>query len=185
MLESMRKNPRATRAEVSDVANAVFDSADAVMLSAESATGLYPAASVQAMAAVIREAEASRFGKLTADVNQLLSLPEVIGHTVSVLAQHDLIKAVVSTYSLGTELNFLNLYRISVPILLVVPDSSAARQVILRAGMTPIILDDHKATFIPRVQAELKRYLRLRTGQSVAFVLPHIKQGISLTVMPV
>ena len=61
MLNSMTDSPRATRAETADVANAVFDHADAVMLSAESASGRYPAVAVQAMAAVIAEAEKSHY----------------------------------------------------------------------------------------------------------------------------
>ncbi len=185
MLESMRTNPRATRAEVSDVANAVFDHADAVMLSAESATGRYPAASVQAMAAVIREAEASRYVNLPEDTTVIDCLPSAIAHSVAVMARRELIQAVVTTSSLGPDIAFLNMFRIQVPILVAVPDSSSARQAILHAGFVPIILDDHKGTFVPRIQAELKRHLHLKTGQKVAFVTPHIKGGVNLAVVPV
>lgn len=185
MLESMRSNPRATRAEVSDVANAVFDHADAVMLSAESATGRYPAATVQAMAAVIREAEASRFDQLPEDTNVVNCLPSAFAHAVAVMARRDLIHAVVTTSSLGPDIGFLNMFRMDAPILVAVPDSAAARQAVLHAGFVPMIADDHSGSFIPRMKVELRKHLRLKAGQCAAFVLPNIKGGVSLSVVPV
>ncbi len=183
MLESMRHNPRATRAEVSDVANAVFDHADAVMLSAESATGRYPAATVQAMASVIREAESSRFDKIVEDANVINCLASAMAHAVAVMARRELIRAVVTTASLGPDIGFLNMFRMSVPILVAVPDSSAARQLVLMAGFVPVIADDHAGTFVPRMKTELRRHLHLRTGDQVAFVTPGLKGGVSLAVV--
>lgn len=185
MLESMRNNPRATRAEVSDVANAVFDHADAVMLSAESATGRYPATTVQAMSKVIREAEASRFDQLPEDAGIVNCLPSALAHAVSVMARRELIQAVVTSSSLGSDIGFLNMFRMSVPILVAVPDSSAARQAVLHAGFVPMIIDDKAGTFMPRMIVELRKHLRLKTGQKVAFVLPGIKGGVALTVLPI
>jgi pyruvate kinase len=185
MLESMRTNPRATRAEVSDVANAVFDHADAVMLSAESATGRYPATTVLAMASVIREAEASRFDHLPEDTQVINCLPSALAHTVAIMARRELIRAVVTTSALGPDIAFLNMFRMDIPVLVAVPDAAAARQVILHAGFLPMITDDHAGTFIPRMQAELRRHLKLKSGQRVAFVLPTLKNGVALSVLPV
>jgi len=185
MLESMRSNPRATRAEVSDVANAVFDHADAVMLSAESATGRYPAVTVQAMAAVIREAEASRFDHLPEDTSVINCLPSALAHAVAVMARRELVQAVVTTPALGADIGFLNMFRMDIPILVAVPDSSAARQAVLHAGFIPMIADDHAGTFVPRMKAELRKHLRLRAGQRVAFVTPGLKGGVTLSVEPV
>lgn len=182
MLESMRANPRPTRAEASDVANAVFDHADAVMLSAESATGRYPATTVQAMAAVIREAEASRFDARAEDTSVINCLPSALAHSVAVMARRDLIRAVVTTTSLGADIGFLNMFRMNVPILVAVPDSSAARQLVLHAGFVPIIMDDHAGTFVPRMRAEVRKLLRLKTGERIAFVMPAVTGGVQLCV---
>lgn len=182
MLESMRANPRPTRAEASDVANAVFDHTDAVMLSAESATGRYPTTTVQAMATVIREAEASRFDARAEDTSVINCLPSALAHAVAVMARRDLIQAVVTTSSLGADIGFLNMFRMNVPILVAVPDSSAARQLVLHAGFVPIIIDDHAGTFVPRMRAEVRKLLRLKANQKIAFVMPAVTGGVQLCV---
>lgn len=88
MLDSMQRNPRPTRAEVSDVANAVADHADAVMLSGETASGAYPVEAVQVMADTIRATEESSFDNLNPiDVTQPRELAEIIGATVRVLVE--------------------------------------------------------------------------------------------------
>ena len=184
MLESMRANPRATRAEVSDVANAVFDHADAVMLSAESATGRYPATTVQAMASVIREAEASRFDQMPEDTSVVNCLASSVAHAVAVMARRNLIQAVVTTSTLGSDIGFLNMFRMRVPILVAVDDSAAARQVLLHAGFVPFITDAHAGTFVPRMKTELRKHLGLRSGDTAAFVTPGVKGGVTLSVMP-
>ncbi len=185
MLESMRTNPRATRAEVSDVANAVFDHADAVMLSAESATGKYPATTVQAMASVIREAESSRFDHTSEDTGPINCVASSLAHTLSVMANRGLIQAVGTSSSLGSNLGFLNMFRLRIPIFLAVPDASAARQAVLNAGFTPVIIDDHAATFELRFRTILKKHLRLKHGQRIALVLPGLRGAVSLSVVMV
>ncbi len=185
MLESMREAPRATRAEVSDVANAVFDHADAVMLSAESAAGKYPAVTVKVMASVIREAEASRFDAVEesdADVN---CLPSALAHTLSMMARLGIIRAVVVASSLGPAAGALSMFRPKVPLVLIVSDEAAARQAILRAGAVPLVLDDHGGTFVPRIHAILHSRLKLPKGQCIAYLTKSGHGGISLTLIPV
>ena len=185
MFESMRANPRATRAEVSDVANAVFDHADAVMLSAESATGKYPAASVLAMAAVLREAEHSRFDSVAEDANAVNCLPSSIAHAIAVMAKRDLIKGVAVSSSVGNVFGFLNMFRPHVPIFVAVPDAATARQTILRSGVTPLLLDDHAGTFVPRFHTLIRQHLQVKSGDYVAYVTAVPRGGLALSLVAV
>jgi pyruvate kinase len=184
MLESMRMNPRATRAEVSDVANAVFDHADAVMLSAESATGRYPAVSVQAMAAVIREAEASRFDEMGESALAVNCVPSALAHTISLMAKKNLIRAVVLSSSVPSLLGSITMFRPRVPIIVVVEDESQARQLLLHSGSLPLVLDDHGGTFIPRLHALIHARLRLPKGLSVAYLTSSGGGSVSLSLLP-
>ncbi len=185
MLESMRSNPRATRAEISDVANAVFDHADAVMLSAESATGKYPAASVQAMAAVLREAEHSRFDVVAEDTAVVNCLPSSIAHAIALMAKRDLIKAVAVSSSVGNMFGFLTMFRPHVPIFVAVPDVAAGRQAILRSGVTPLLLDDHAGTFVPRFHALIRQHIKVKSGDYIAYVTAVPRGGVSLSLVAV
>lgn len=184
MLESMRENPRATRAEISDVANAVFDHADAVMLSAESATGRYPAVTVQAMASVIREAEASRFDALPLDPHSVNCIPSAIGHHVALMAEKGLIRAVVLGSSAAPILPNIAMFRPEVPIVLVTPDEKHARQLMLYSGTVPIILDDRGGSFVPRLHSLIHARLKLPKGQALAYVTVLPRGGVSLSLLP-
>jgi pyruvate kinase len=185
MLESMRENPRATRAEVSDVANAVFDHADAVMLSAESAAGKYPAVTVKAMAAVIKEAEASRFDEVKEEDADVNCLPSALAHTLSMMARREIIRAVVVASSFGSAVGALGMFRPRVPLIIVVPDEGAARQAILHAGAVPLVMDDHGGTFVPRMHAILHARLSLPKGKCVAYITKAGVGGIALSLIPV
>lgn len=96
MLESMIQNRRPTRAEVSDVANAVIDHTDAVMLSGESATGLYPYETVQIMAKTLSETEHSRYDDyVCTDLHKEKTIPEMMAHVATTLAWTKEVKCIV------------------------------------------------------------------------------------------
>lgn len=170
MLDSMARNPRATRAEISDVANAVFDHTDAVMLSAESASGRYPAATVQAMAAVIDEAEASRYDLLEAPVSDVDSPSHAMAHTVGVLSSRGLIEAVVVPATIPDVVECLPRYRPHVPIIVGCDDADVARRFILYSGIRPVVLPLDVGTFIPRSHAHLISLGILHARDRVAYV---------------
>ncbi len=171
MLDSMTRNPRATRAEVSDVANAVLDHTDAVMLSAESASGRYPAATVQAMASVIDEAERSRFDLVEMPIDDVDSPVHAFAHSIAVMASRGLIDAVVSTAALPDVAFALPRYRPHISILVGCNDADEARRAVLYAGVTPFVLSLDAGTFVPRSHAFLVRNGYVHARSRVAYVV--------------
>ncbi len=171
MLDSMARNPRATRAEISDVANAVLDHADAVMLSAESASGRYPAATVQAMAAVIDEAEASRFDALDMPIADVDTPEHAFAYTAGVLASRGLIDAIVARDSIPDVAECLPRYRPHVPIFIGCEDEGVARRWVLYAGVVPFVTALDAGTFVPRSHSFLVRHGFLKATSRVAYVV--------------
>jgi pyruvate kinase len=113
MLESMIENPRPTRAEASDVANAIFDGTDAVMLSAETASGLYPREAVAMMAKIVMEAESNmaEFTQPRRRQHRRLSIPETICESIAHAAQ-DLHMAAIAVFTeSGTTARLISKYR--------------------------------------------------------------------------
>jgi pyruvate kinase len=153
MLESMTNNPRPTRAEASDVANAILDGTDAVMLSGETAVGSYPMEAVLAMDQIAREVESARRGDNDhARVWQAsalqLSQPHVTTRTedaiaVAVCAAADLLNvpAIVCLTASGFTARTIASYRPSVPILAVTPEPETFRRLALLWGVIPAMSD--------------------------------------------
>jgi pyruvate kinase len=113
MLESMTENPRPTRAEASDVANAVFDGTDAVMLSGETAVGKYPREAVEMMARIVVEAEAANLRPLTPDHQRTvhLSVAETICESIAHAARDLNIRAIAVFTETATTARMLSKYR--------------------------------------------------------------------------
>jgi pyruvate kinase len=144
MLESMIEHPRPTRAEASDVANAVWDGADAVMLSGESASGRYPLLAVQMMDRIVREAEAHiQLGELPP--SSAWSGPGPFNAVVAgaaVRAAHEAHAVAIVCFTLaGTTARLLSQHRPHVPIVAFSPDQSIRRRLALYWGVIPKIME--------------------------------------------
>jgi pyruvate kinase len=141
MLESMIDNPRPTRAEASDVANAILDGTDAVMLSAETAAGHYPRLAVEAMRRIIREIETRPFpgGALRLDrrvVSGVNTEEAIAAATVAAVRMLDAPLVVVFTKS-GFTARIVSSHRPSVPILALTDEPRVCRQLALVWGVVP------------------------------------------------
>ena len=125
MLDSMEKNPRPTRAEASDVANAIFDGSDALMLSGETAAGQYPLEAVSMMDRIIREAEANNFDQPRPLRFTDLRISEVIAHSVCRAAEELKMKAVVVFTETGASARLVSKFRPRVPIIAFTPNAES------------------------------------------------------------
>jgi pyruvate kinase len=143
MLDSMIRNPRPTRAEVSDVANAVMDRADCVMLSGESAFGKYPVECVQEMAKIILATEESQYaGPACVFEGSDKHGPKAsaIAESACKLAQSTEASAIISATDTGFTARFLAHQRPSVPIILLTDKAKVYRQLNLIWGVSPLLV---------------------------------------------
>jgi pyruvate kinase len=137
MLDSMQKNPRPTRAEASDVANAIFDGSDALMLSGESAAGLYPLESVMMMDRIIREAEASVTQLPRPARSGNLQINEVIAESICHAAEELRLKVVAVFTERGSSALLVSKYRPRAPIVAFSPLQQTRRRLSLFWGVLP------------------------------------------------
>ena len=142
MLDSMQENPRPTRAEVSDVANAVFDGTDATMLSGESANGDYPVESVATMARIDVKAENNLdlFGTETFNFDKS-DVTETIGSAVAQAAKDLDIKVIVAATSSGYTARMISKYRPNADILALTFDERTERGLMINWGVQPYVVD--------------------------------------------
>jgi pyruvate kinase len=141
MLESMIDNPRPTRAEVSDVANAIYDGTDAVMLSAESAAGKYPVQSVAMMATIVRETEQQMRLNPQPKLkrNPRLSVAETICECMAHAADELEVAAIAIFTESGMTARLLSKYRPEAPIYALSPDEMVVNRAMLLWGTYPIL----------------------------------------------
>lgn len=141
MLESMIENPRPTRAEVSDVANAVYDGTDAVMLSGESAVGKYPVQAVAMMARIVAEAERHMKDEALAEARPRhthLSIAETICEATAHAADDLDLRGIALFTESGTTARQLSKYHPSAPIFALSPNEKTIHRLNLLWGTTPI-----------------------------------------------
>ena len=174
MLDSMIHNPRPTRAEVSDVANAVIDRADAVMLSGETSTGQYPVECVQTMTDIIQEVEASEF---MADECLFTGEPDeahaaaVAGSACS-LARGVGADAIIGVTDSGFTARFLSHQRPHAPVYMLSANPTACRQMTLLWGVQPIMKKWYHSIFdlLDSAIGVVKKAGFIKTGERVVLV---------------
>jgi pyruvate kinase len=144
MMDSMIRNPRPTRAEVSDVANAVMDHVDAIMLSGESATGKYPLETVQMMTKIAADTERSLWDDLQSDAAHKhdFDTAEAVTEAAVVLARDVGAKAILVASSTGNAGRLTSRYRPELPIFVGVHHPRVMRQMTLSWGVRPFVLPD-------------------------------------------
>ena len=148
MLDSMQENPRPTRAEASDVANAVFDGTDATMLSGESANGLYPVESVAMMAKIDEKAENTLAENGTLQLNRFdkTSVTETIGIAIARAAKNLNIKTIVAATESGYTAKMISKYRPNADILAITFDERTQRGLMVNWGVQPIVAEKSETT---------------------------------------
>lgn len=144
MMESMINNPIPTRAEVSDVANAVMDGTDAVMLSAETAVGKYPAEVIASMASVCSGAEkyqTHRYRTTHRMQDEFQAVDEAIAMATMYAANHLAVKAIIALTESGTTTLWMSRIRSDIPIFAFTRHERTARRVALYRGVYPVDFD--------------------------------------------
>jgi pyruvate kinase len=183
MLDSMIRNPRPTRAEVSDVANAVIDHTDAVMLSGESAEGKYPVESVQMMSSIILDTEKSKYDDLEfRDIfKNKLQIDEAISLNAEQLAKELKAKAILVASITGNTARLVSRYRPELPILVTTNNEKVRRQLNLSWGVVPFVLSKCKTIdeLIDKALIHIEKEKFVKRGDTIIVVagFPFGKSG--------
>lgn len=147
MLDSMVNNPRPTRAEISDVANAILDGTDAVMLSNETAVGNYPVGAVETMARIAKRIEQEHISQNAGPMEVTgRSIPNAISQAVGQIAHQLSAAAIMTLTKTGATARNVSKFRPSTPILAVTPHVDVARQLQLVWGVKPLLVLDLPST---------------------------------------
>jgi pyruvate kinase len=142
MLDSMIRKPRPTRAEVSDVANAVIDHTDAIMLSGETASGAYPLLAVQTMDKIVRETEKSTYDDLAmaSIMKNIKNIDDAVSQVAKILSKTVDAKVILVASLSGYAGRIVARYRPELPILVATDNERVERQLALSWGVVPFVL---------------------------------------------
>lgn len=200
MLESMIEQPRPTRAEATDVANAVFDGADALMLSGETAAGKYPVPVVEIMARIIQEAEdyarkdtarpslqplghvyarrtfALESAEPAADGAEVLEVPDMVSAAAVYAAEQLRVSRIVAFSQSGFTARLVARYRPPSPIMAFTPDERVARQIQLVWGVRPFVAEFRVGSLEDIVQVVERTLLEaglVRPGERIIILMGH------------
>jgi|SRR5688572_6838929 len=172
MLDSMIKNPRATRAEISDIANAVIDHADATMLSGETASGAHPIEAVKTMAATIVETEKSKYDDITPEMRKSEASEVAMTNIASILGRASNAKAIVVASLSGESARLVSRERPDQPIYAMTTSDRVVRQLNVSWGVRGYIVA--KADTVPKLIDEsielLKTNKLVAAGDEVVIV---------------
>ncbi len=176
MLESMITNPRPTRAEASDVANAIFDGTDAVMLSGETASGKYPVEAVSMMASIICEAEThyDRWGHYNAFPDQATVQTDALSITRAARElAHDRDVAAIAVFTLsGLTALFMSKTRPRVPILAFTPEKRTYQRMGVYWGVEPFLVPFASTieTMLAHVESSMVASSDLKAGEQIVVI---------------
>lgn len=174
MLDSMIENPRPTRAEITDVANAVLDGSDALMLSAETASGKYPFKCIQTMHEIIRDVEENteKYYKISLE-NEFLSDAGAIGASASLSAMKLDAKVIVCLTTTGKTANIISGYRPKARIIAVTDQIAVLNRLELIWGLQTLIINPYQSmkAVIEQVERVLIEYGLAKTGDKIVLTL--------------
>lgn len=175
MLESMTSSPAPTRAEITDVANAVFDGTSAVMLSGESAAGMYPVETVRTMSKIVYQAELDaeevnqyKFLEVESDERDVSN---AIGHAACTTARDIKASAIIAVTTSGYTAEMMSKYKPTEPIIAATPVEKTYHQQALTRGVYPVLteLSNDWNALMEQAAGEAERMGFVRRGDSVVF----------------
>ena len=157
MLESMVRNPRPTRAESSDVANAIYDGTSVIMLSGETANGKYPVEAVRTMSRIAERAEqdidyAKRFFEYAVH-DKTSNITDAISHATCLIAYNLDAAAIITVTKTGDTAKMISRFRPDIPIIACTPNAETQRQLSLSWGVTALMTGEERVTDILFEQA--------------------------------
>lgn len=174
MLDSMVENPRPTRAEITDVANAVLDGSDALMLSAESASGKHPFKAIQTMSEIIYEVEKNeeKYYRISLE-NEFLSVPSSIGASACLSALKLSAKAIVCLTTTGKTAQIISGFRPQVPIYAMTNQIEVLNKLELIWGLQTLPISDYKKLedILVQLDAMVIKYGIGKTGDRIILTL--------------